>query len=297
MKKYLLKIALFFVLVAIVDFGFGRVCDYLRDHTKGGFSGNVHYICEQCDEDIIMMGSSRMRHHYVPHIFEDSLGMSCYNAGIDGNGIILSYGFLKMILERYTPKMIIYDVTGYDMYVDDNTKYLDGLRPFYFKPGISNIFYDVAPSEKWKMISSLYRYNSDLLGLVGDNIHPLQSFDKGYWPYYKEMNYEPDIPRDVTCQIDSLKLQYICKFIKLAKEKKIDLFFVASPSYFGNYVQDYHNPIRIICESNNVLFINRYWDENLSSSKGNWADPSHLNDTGAKLFSRELVRYIINKSE
>ena len=151
MKKYLLRITLFFIIVAFVDIAFGKVCDYLRDHTNGGFSGNIHYICEECRDDIIMMGSSRMRHHYVPQVFEDSLGMSCYNAGIDGNGIILSYGFLQMILQRYSPKLIIYDVTGFDMYVDDNAKYLEMLRPYYDKSGISDIFCDVNPMERWKM--------------------------------------------------------------------------------------------------------------------------------------------------
>ena len=50
MKKFLIKIALFFVIVAVVDFGYGKIGDYLRDHTRSGVSEKVHYICEQCDE-------------------------------------------------------------------------------------------------------------------------------------------------------------------------------------------------------------------------------------------------------
>ena len=71
MKKYLIKIALFFAIVAVVDLGYGKVGDYLRDHAKGGVAAKVHYICEECNDDIIMMGSSRMQHHYVPQIFEE----------------------------------------------------------------------------------------------------------------------------------------------------------------------------------------------------------------------------------
>ena len=56
MKKYLLKIALFFVIVAVVDFCYGTICDYLRDHAKGGIAAKVHYIIEDCHEDVIMMG-------------------------------------------------------------------------------------------------------------------------------------------------------------------------------------------------------------------------------------------------
>lgn len=293
MKKYLVKIALFFVIIFVVDFVFGKVCGYLRDHTKGGFSGNVHYICEQCDEDIIMMGSSRMRHHYVPQIFEDSLGMSCYNTGIDGNGIILSYGFLEMILERYTPKMIIYDVTAYDMYSDDNIKYLATLKGYFHKKGIPEIFKDVDTHEIWKMKSQLYRYNSDLLGLLGDNIHPLQKFDKGYKPSTSIMDYEPEVPdTSHRKEIDLLKIQYLHKFISLTRQHNIKLIFTLSPTYFGDMLIHDNDPIRSICQIEKVPLIDFYSDKMLSENKNYWGDPVHLNDTGAKYFSRKVVELI-----
>lgn len=290
MKKYLIKIVMFFAIVAVVDFAFGKVCDYLRDHTKGGFSGNVHYVCEESNEDIIMMGSSRMRHHYVPQVFEDSLGMTCYNAGIDGNGIILNYGFLRMILQRYTPKLIIYDVTSYDLYADDNTKYLSNMRPYYHKQGIPQIFEDVDRTERLKMKSNLYRYNSNLLGLIGDNYHPMKSFEKGYWPSNKVMNYEPEAPKNSNGkEIDSLKLAYIGKFIDLAKEYQVPLVFVASPTWFGEILDDDNAPAKAVCDKKKVLFIDHFYDEQLCSNKEYWGDATHLNDKGARIFSREFV--------
>ena len=36
----------------------------------------------------------RAAHYYVPQIFEDSLGLSCYNAGSDGMCIYYHYGIL-----------------------------------------------------------------------------------------------------------------------------------------------------------------------------------------------------------
>lgn len=300
MKKFLVKIALFFAIIAVIDFAFGKVCDYLRDHTKGGFSGNIHYICEESNEDIIMMGSSRMRHHYVPQVFEDSLRITCYNAGIDGNGIMLNYGFLKMILQRYTPELIIYDVAGFDMYKDDNTKYLRTLRHYYNEPGIAEITYDVDRMERWKCLSSLYRYNSALLGFIGDNLHPTQLFNKGYWPSYNVMDYVPkrdekDSPRDV----DSLKMYYVHKYVDLAKSKGIQLVFVASPTWFGDSDADYNRPIKDLCEREKVPFIDCYYDSLLCSNYEYWSDPIHLNDKGARLFSGKmtyLVRSYLEKT-
>ena len=293
MKKYLIKIAIFLAIVGMTDFTFGKVCDYLRDHTKGGFSGNVHYICEKSREDIIMMGSSRMRHHYVPQVFEDSLGVTCYNAGIDGNGIILCYGFLEMILQRYSPKLIIYDVTGFDMYVDDNTKYLDMLKPYYDKPGISEIFFDVSPMEKWKMMSGMYRYNSNFFGLIGDNLHPMQSFEKGYWPSNKEMDYEPENHLGYDGPVaDSLKLHYLVKFITLAKEKDVPIVFTASPTWFGKEYKGYLEPAKNICEEMGVPFIDNYYEKNICSDKKYWADAIHMNDKGAHKYSSMFVKEI-----
>lgn len=295
MKKYLIRIILFFFIVAIVDYGYGKMCDYLRDHTKGGVSGNIRYICEQCDEDIIMMGSSRMRHHYEPQVFEDSLGMTCYNTGIDGNGILLSYGFLEMILQRYSPKLIIYDVTSYDMYIDDNSKYLEEMRPYYTKTGISEIFSDVDPMEKWKMKSGLYKYNSKLLGLVSDNIHPIYAFEKGYWPIQGVMDYEPSLPDTTKKQeVDSLKMKYIQKFIDLAKKHNVQVVFAASPTYHGKLKHKEHKPIRTICEEQKLPFVDHYYDSLICSNKEYWKDGSHLNDKGARVFSQEMVQELHN---
>lgn len=284
---------MFFVIIVVLDFTFGKICDYLRDHAKGGFSGNVHYICEECNEEIIMMGSSRMRHHYVPQVFEDSLGITCYNAGIDGNGIILNFGFLEMILQRYTPKMIIYDVSRFDIFQDDNTKYLGSLRPYYHKNGISEIFKDVDESERWKMLSAMYRYNSNLLGMLGDNLHPMQSFDKGYWPIIKTMNYEPEMPDDVELAgIDNLKISYLHKFITLSKTHNVPVVFIVSPTWFGQTQTRLQDTVLKVCEEEGIPFIDDCYDEKLCGSKEYWSDATHLNDIGARSFSKWIVGII-----
>lgn len=301
MKKYLIKIALFFVIVAVVDFGYGRMGDYLRDHTRSGVSEKVHYISEQCDEDIIMMGSSRMQHHYVPQIFEDSLGMTCYNAGMDGNGILLSYGFLKMILERYTPQVIIYDVSGFDMYVDDNTKYLDFMKPYYFneKESVAGIFDDVDAMERWKMRSSLYRYNSKLLQLIGDNICSSSTLEKGYDPIHRTMNYDPQVPSDENKRIvDGLKMKYLVKFIDLAREHDVKLVFAASPTYFGELKAADNAPMRQLDDKMDFGFIDHYYDSLICSSRDYWSDGTHMNDKGAREYTKVFVsrlKTIINK--
>ena len=292
MKKFLIKIALFFAIVAIVDLGYGKVGDYLRDHAKGGMAAKVHYICEECNDDIIMMGSSRMQHHYVPQVFEDSLGMTCYNAGMDGNGILLSYGFLEMMLERFHPKRIIYDVSSFDMYTDDNTKYLDYMKPYYWNEheSVAGIFRDVDGMERWKMLSSLYRYNSKLFQMIGDNMHPLSNLEKGYSPLYRTMDYDPPMPSgEAKREEDCLKIQYLRKFIVKAQENDVELVFVASPTWHGLYKTSFNTPILSLCDELNVDFMDCFYDSIICSSHEYWSDGTHMNDKGAQAFSNELV--------
>lgn len=290
MRRYLLKIVLFFALVAAVDFVFGRVCGYLASHPRGGLTANLRYICEESDEDILMLGSSRMQHHYVPGIIRDSLGLSCYNAGIGGNGIILSYGLMEMILERYSPRIVLYDVSSFDMYADDNSRYIDHLKPFCpDHPELMEILTDVNPTEKWKVRSAMYRYNSQLLTLLGDYVHPAQSLDSGYWPLQGVMDYEPEISHEPLPEVDSLKMNYLSKFIDLCRSHGVTLVFIASPTYFGASLPADNDPAKRLCESARVPFLDFYADSLLCSGKEYWADAVHLNDSGAQVFTRQIA--------
>ena len=144
MKKFLLKVLLFFACVVVMDLAFGQFFSFWRTHAKGGSTANCEYIANRATEDIIILGSSRATHHYVPQIIEDSLGMSCYNCGEEGNGVVLAYGRLKMLTDRYKPRLVIYEITpGYDYGTKEpNNKYLGYLRAYYNKDGISELFND-----------------------------------------------------------------------------------------------------------------------------------------------------------
>ena len=84
-----------------------------------------NFISDEVDANILIFGSSRAAHHYVPSILSDSLDMSCYNCGLDGNGIIYGYGKLKTITARYYPKIVILDIQPtFDLFTNDNCKYL-----------------------------------------------------------------------------------------------------------------------------------------------------------------------------
>ena len=103
MKEFIIKVFIFFTLVVFVDYLFGVVCSFMIKESKGGVTRQMHNLCFEDQYDILIMGSSRAHHHYVPEIIADSLGATVYNSGQDGNGFILHYGVLQMVWKRYNP--------------------------------------------------------------------------------------------------------------------------------------------------------------------------------------------------
>ena len=191
MKRFVLRLLVFLSLMFILDRGFGVAMKYLQDHAKGGYVGHHNYILNQSNEDILILGSSRAIHHYNPQIIEDSLGMSCYNCGQDGNGIVLFYGWWQILKNRHLPKMIIYDVNpSFDLLVgENNSKYLGWLRSEFENDDVKHIFEDIDPTEKYKMQSMMYRYNSKFLQNIIDYVHPFFKIKpNGYLPLEGKMD-------------------------------------------------------------------------------------------------------------
>ena len=296
MKKFLAYTLLFITIVAVIDCGFGLTCRYLNSHAKGGDTRDRYYIAKQSSEEILMMGSSRMHHHYVPAIIEDSLHMSAYNCGVDGNGIILSYGYLLMITERYKPHMIIYDISGFDMYEDDNKRYVDLLKQYYNDPGIIDILTSIDKKEKIRLFSSLYRYNSQFFTLLKDFLVSSSSGQKGYAPINKESQEPPtDIyVNDNNFIPDSLKLSYVRKFIEKCKMEGIQLIFCSSPFYGKTSESTYNDPIKAICSESNIPFLDFSEDEEINEDFRYFSDAVHLNEKGSILFTRKLVSALKN---
>lgn len=290
MFRFIRYIIVFFVVVFLLDRGFGLMCSYLNSHAKGGDTLNHYYIANEMTDSVLIFGSSRAIHHFNPKILEDSLGMTAYNCGLDGNGILYNYGRLLTILNRYTPRMIIYDVIpSFDMEKDDYTKYLQWQKRWYDVDGIAEIFHDVNPMEDVKMQSNLYRYNTSFIQMASDNIRPLQDISyKGYKPLEGRMNYESKEMESNPALWDDLKLSYFRKFIELCKENDIELVISYSPWYNAKDSRIYDGFSKLIDEYDLEL-IDLFSDSELVHNKDYFADASHLNSEGADAFTSKFV--------
>lgn len=298
MKRFIIKIVLFFTLIAVADVLCGFVLGYFAKNAKGGFTQRDTYICAKLETEFLLMGSSRCVRHYNPQIITDSLGMSCYNTGQMGNGIILNYGRLRMIDERKKPKVVVYDIApDFDLFVgDDNHRYLTWLKQHYERNGIADIFESVDPSEKYKMISQLYRYNSRIIELMTDYLHPISDARAdGFSPLKGEMDktkIKIGGKKGKTPVVDNVKQDYINKLIDELDGAK--LYFVVSPSWYGMDTIQF-KPIMDICQERGIPFIDFANNPKYVHQDIYFKDGSHMNAKGADEFTRDLISLLKNE--
>ena len=113
MKKGLLRfgVAILIVLVsvAVVDVAVGKVMDWMLPQISNqGDTGKTYYSLNDVNTPVVIVGSSRAAHHYVTEMIEDSLHMPSYNVARDGCFFSYNCCVINSILDRYTPKLIIW---------------------------------------------------------------------------------------------------------------------------------------------------------------------------------------------
>lgn len=294
-KSLALRVVVFVAAFLVVDCLAGFAFRYLDNHA-GDIFARENYIRREMNADVIVMGSSKAVYQYVPDILSDSLGMSVYNCGQRGNGIIYEYGRLATIYNRYVPKVIIVDVIkGYDLDVNDNSRYLDFLKKDYGTNAVvDSLFLKVDEWNKYKMLINSYRYNSTICDLLINTVSKnRQRFQSDGYSRLKGSNISKDkIVKSVqksTDQkgLDPLKIDCL---ERLAKEKKPDctLVYVISPTYSVIDKNDYA-VIRDICEMNNIPILEYENDKRFVGKSHLFYDRSHLNDDGARYYTQLLA--------
>lgn len=294
MLKFILKILIFSILIAVVDVLFDFGYNHLRSKATSGQTYKYEYIANVCNDDIIILGSSKADHHFVPSVFVDSLGSSCYNAGEMGCGTIPAYVRYKMISQRKLPKLIIYELTpGFD-YLQGNSysQYLGSLRQYTTKDDVQKIYLDFCDRlESLRILSSMYRNNSTLVTTFKDILRPQNDFN-GYEPLFGQIEQckveEKNEVITMESIIDTLLLSYLERLIVETKKDEVPMVFTISPTYSGKISRDYRLAFQLAAKYEVPVF-NCIDNQTFVNNPDLFQDELHLNHTGAIAFSNYIV--------
>ena len=302
-KKITIGIVSICILLVIIDWAVGTWSESMYYKSKYGIFRRQIYCLTESQDDLMILGSSRAAHHYVPQIFEDSLGLTCYNAGSDGMCIYYHYGILASRIQRgYPTKLIIIEVISTDAEVSQGATFsldaaLDRYAPHYGEfAEIDSLFAFNGWKEKVKLMSKTYKYNSKLVQTIKCNYIPWPE-DRGYEALSGVMKVTEGeevtdvlLPASDKPNIEERKLAYLQKFIDKCKANEIKLVMCYSP-YYGQKIPKSIQIIEELAEKNNVMFLN-YGDDKRFQKSEYFQDASHLNDEGAKEFSIEITNVL-----
>lgn len=296
MKRFVYSIISLVALVIVGDWAVGHCLRNMFEHTRCDEIGRQNYICDSVNTDIVVLGSSRALHHYVPSVITDSTGLSCYNCGFENEGIVFHYALLRQLQQRYQPRLIIYELT-----YDYDVQYLSwrpaNLKHLHTMAGLScrdSILRSVDPWERVSMISNIYPFNSQIFTTWASRkptTYDAADVDHGYIPQYKQMQLEPEwtyrpMKHDET--IDSLKVNYLKKLIV---ENAGRLMVVVSPRYLSTE-HDIFGLVEQLCQEHGVPFICMIDEPVITHDISQWDDDGHLNHKGALAFTRQLIPHI-----
>jgi hypothetical protein len=299
--KFLRRFVSIILIVTLSDFIIGNLLRHYYFKQIAGEGYRTTYAMDSTTADILVFGSSRANHHYVPKIFEDGLKMTFYNTGRDGNFLLYNYAVFKAIMKRYKPKIVIFDLNPDELYYDEaSNDRLSSLLPYYRNhPEIRDIVNLKSPYEKIKLISSIYPFNSNLLtiGIGNMKLNKQRKSDrKGYIPLKNIMIdntlYSISGLQGVPDKNKMNALHYIMNY---CIDQNIRLFVIQSPIFACIKPLKINDIVEQMAKRNKTEFWSFSNDSNFLRSPGYFQDQNHLNEIGANCFSQIVVNRIIEK--
>ena len=298
-KFLILKAIVFLLSLYIVDFVTGKILRHYYFSQESGLQYRTTFTLETNTSDILVFGASRANHHYHPEIFTEAFpSLTFYNAGRDGNSIFYHYAVLKMVLRRYTPKIVILDIENGAL-VKNTESYdrISSLLPYYEShPEIRSIVELRSKFEKYKLFSKTYPYNSSIFTIAIGNSEMNKARWKdmnGYLPLTRVMSgslqYDTNTVNNKN-MLDSNKINCYEGFLRDCEAKGVKVFVYVSP-YFMKFNQPDKSVAlaKEIALKHHVNFNDYSADTFFTTRDYLFADIVHLNDSGARIYSSKIL--------
>lgn len=311
MKKFIFKIAVFLAPIILLGYGLDVfLSTNLKKSNSFAFKeySTWNAILEgKLNADILIYGSSRAWVHFDPKIIEDTLQLSTYNLGVDGNTFNMQYLRHQLALKHNKkPKLIIHSVDAttlqkgyffnseqilpYMLWDNDFQKNTIGYRRYslldYNLPLLRYYGETAAISSALKLSFSTQDNDKERIkGYQGQDRTWNNDFDNAK----KIMtSYEVKIDEDLVKQFDN--------YINECKNNDIEVVLVYAPVYLDGqvFIQNQDAVIEMyerFAENYNIKFLDFTKDE-ICHDKDYFYNATHMNVKGSERFSKKLASKI-----
>lgn len=297
-KKIIIAIVGFVVCFLVFDFGVGKIFESKMQKLPrdGERVAKSNYVLNKAEADIMIVGSSRAECHYDPEIlkqFHD--GYTAFNCGVDGQGFYYSDVVVNSILDRCSPKLIIWDF---------NLSFLIGegeeislLYPYYGKNDhITSLIIDIDPSLKYRLWINSYKWSSTTARIIRASRMEDNPRSLGFNPGKTKKTGIGFSKKDVVFNdgnVDSAKVAAFERTLSRCKEQGVNVVVVISPSF--NFSKGKNATMDYLCKAsskNNFVYINDNNLEEFHNKEDYFYDTKHLNRQGAVRFSEVFLSQI-----
>lgn len=307
MKRFFLVV----ILIIGLDQTLGFVLNRLYSHTTSGETGgNINGILRR-NADVLVLGSSRARHHVVPVILRDKLSASVFNAGIDGHDFLCATMLLDLWIRSHPPpKVILLHIDPISLLHSKRELARISIFSGYFRESehVRSILLMRGKYEWIKYLSSSYRFNGKVLPIIKNLFMPPDAISDGY-EGLKGSHQSGALPAaDPTESATDyysnpfwdLKLRYLAEIAHYCKTNGTRLILFHSPRPQENLssVTDWSKrlaALQLSYEGVEFLDLAARTHEFFAERPELFWDKSHLNSRGAEIFSTLLADEVSNR--
>jgi hypothetical protein len=259
----------------------------------GGATIKDNFRLNKLKTDILIIGSSRASHHYIPSYIKDNIKekYSIYNAGHDGQFVDCNSCITECVIKREKPKLIIFEIGEYELLSNDLKYRLETFAPYYNKNSIVKAYLDgLGMKERIKIKANLYKYNSKMPNFILSLTSNI-GINDGYEPLYTKMkilkNKNTINDKNGNTKIEEYSKNNFTNVIKLCNKEHIKLIVVTSPRYKTDEKNDF---LKELCNTYNVPYIDMETTNYFNNHPELFADAAHLNNDGATIYTKMFLK-------
>jgi len=296
-NKFFIRLLLMIVAFVAVDQIAGACLYYFFTHQASGEYAVANHVVYKLNEDVLVLGSSRASHHYNSSLIKDSLKLSCFNGGRDGEGLLYSTAIFELALQRHIPKVVILDVTSDVLSEKEDEKSRLSILLPYLKQSdvVGNMIEKKGKLELLKSHLQTYRYNGQVVSIFQHYFLSSGNTVMGFDPLTNKMDASKvSTHTSLKPYSDVISADNVAAFnllVNECKQKKIQLFVFVSPRYNDDTQQNSYLKMKSICISNKVIF-HDFTNDAYFKNPEYYSDRAHLNSRGADLYTDTVAAFM-----
>jgi hypothetical protein len=285
MKNFLKLIAQLFliILVLLVALDWGYTTVFMHSHNRGKVERVFNSKAQ--NYDVVILGSSRANNHFVSQMFVDK-GLKTFNYGMSGAHLFEASLLLKLMEERhYKIKTVLLEADLGLSNEKESEAIAAKFLPYIHHSKIIKNHFSAQKDFMALYYIPFYRY-IDFDALIGfrEMYATLSGKPTNVMDHlgYHALKHKPGNMRNDIRNLKPIRNKYYEEIKAICKKNNIRLITVMTPMCTNVSGMEYF-------EKANAIYPEIYNMENAVEGDQYFSSCGHLNDTGAHLFTKEIL--------